>query len=86
VGLYDDLTENIEAEVTRIYQRFGIPLSLRFRELLAQERHKSGTYRSQHVYSAEKWGLRREEINKRYRDIFEKYITLSRKKSYLCKD
>ena len=74
VNMYDDLTENIEKEVTAMYQHFGIPLSEEFHQVLAQEHHKSKSYKSQHFYSAEKWGLAGEEINKRYKEAFEEYV------------
>lgn len=78
INLYDELTRNIELEVTRIYQHFGIPLSQEFRQKLADEHLRSKSYKSQHLYSSEKWGLAGEEINRRYKEIFEKYINFIR--------
>jgi omega-hydroxy-beta-dihydromenaquinone-9 sulfotransferase len=78
INMYDDLTANIENEVIRIYQHFGIPLSEKFQKLLSDEYQKSKSYKSEHFHPADKCGITADEINGRYRDSFEQYIRFSR--------
>jgi len=76
VNLYDDLVENIEREVKRMYDHFGIPLSDKFSLFLAEERCRAQSFKSAHVYDPEKWGLPAKEIRSRYNEAFEQYSRL----------
>ena len=78
INMYDDLCVNIENEVTRIYQHFGIHLSEKFQKLLSDEYQKSKSYKSEHFHPADKCGITADEITGRYRDSFEQYIRFSR--------
>jgi len=91
VNLYEELVENIEREVTRMYAHFGIPLTEKFRLVLAEERSRSLSFKSAHIYSPEKWGLSAEEIHNRYKTAYEAYFELAaltdiskHKKGLLC--
>ncbi len=76
INLYEDLVENIEQEVTKIYTCFGLKLSGDFRKVLANERLRAKSFKSAHVYSPGKWGVTTGEITARYRKVYEQYKEL----------
>lgn len=77
VDLYDDLVENIEKEVKRMYNHFGIPMTEEFSKVLEQERARSRCFKSAHQYTPEKWNLSASEIHNRYNKAYEAYIELA---------
>ena len=59
--------------VEDIYRQFKIPLSSDFRLRLEQELSTHKRYRSDHVYSLEKYGMSKEWIYEQLKEVFEAY-------------
>jgi omega-hydroxy-beta-dihydromenaquinone-9 sulfotransferase len=78
LNLYDDLTQNIEDEITKMYHHFGFTLSDKFRQVLQQEQLKSRSFKSDHKYSPEDWGFKKEELINRYKESYQNYIRFFR--------
>jgi hypothetical protein len=70
---YEDLTRNPKDTVSALYRRFGMTMSPGFSAILDTRQEASRKYRSSHAYSAEHYGLTRQDILEHYRDIFEHY-------------
>ncbi|HDH96960.1 MAG TPA: sulfotransferase, partial [Proteobacteria bacterium] len=70
---YDDFVKDPGGTVLKIYERFGFEVSDEYRKRLEEETKKARAYKSRHVYSLEQFGLTKEEIVERYRDVFERF-------------
>jgi len=77
VGLYDDLVNDVEQELIKLYNHLGFNLNDNFRQNLGIERLRCKSYKSMHDYSAEKWGYTPEFLSRRYSETFEMYRGLS---------
>ena len=68
---YADLIRDPETEIMKIYDRFGLEASERFRarlhDVLSEERH----YASGHAYTLEQYGLTEDLVYERLREIFD---------------
>jgi len=74
---YNHLVEAPETTIFKIYQHFGLSLSDEFRQKLFTENKKSKTYKSNHIYSVSEFGITEIEIQERYRQLYEQYLTRS---------
>jgi hypothetical protein len=70
---YEDLVAAPKECVMGIYDRFGLQPSESFRETLRAEAERAGSYRSDHRYTLEQFGLKSEDIYHEMRDVFEQY-------------
>lgn len=68
----DELKNNIESAVTRLYSQFGMQPSADFTRYLAQERETTRNYQSRHRYSLEDYGLDNTEISHRFNDAWQR--------------
>ena len=70
---YCSLIERPYQTVTGLYARFGIGLTAAYEQVLQKEQEKARKYKSRHSYSLEQFGLKPEEIVKKYEPVFERY-------------
>lgn len=70
---YDELVENVERVVGRIYEHFGFEITDEFRQQLREATERARQHSSRHKYSLEEMGLSREQLVHRYRDVFERF-------------
>ena len=70
---FEDLVSNAEETVNRIYDRFGLPISQEFSEILEAETYKARNYVSQHHYSLEEMGLTPEDISEYFGDVMREF-------------
>ena len=71
---YQDLVANPKATVEAIYNRFGIPLTPEYQELLERETEKARKFTSHHSYSLEEIGLDDQAIDQEFGKFIKKYI------------
>jgi hypothetical protein len=69
----DDLVEDTENTIARIYSQFGFSLTNEFRSLLKEETIKARNHQSQHRYSRSEIGISRQKLTDRFGPIIEKY-------------
>lgn len=67
---YAALTADPDKTVTELYHRFGFMLSDAFREQLCLEKQKADAYRSKHSYSLSRFGLTRQDIDRRFAFVY----------------
>jgi len=70
---YDELVEDPERAVARVYQHFGLELREPFRQRLAQTARVARDYESAHVYTLEEYGLSKAWIRERLGDVLAAY-------------
>jgi hypothetical protein len=70
---YDDLVSEPLATVERIYGWLGEPVGDAFRLRLEEALHAHRSYRSEHEYSLEEFGLTREEIYAELKPVFDEF-------------
>lgn len=71
--LYTDLIENPEREIMKIYDRFGLEASERFRKELHTAITEHRSYASTHEYSLQDFGLSEDIIYDKLKEIFDAY-------------
>ena len=71
---YQDLVVNPKATVESIYNRFGIPLTPEYQDLLEIETEKAKKFTSHHSYSLEEMGLDDQAIDQEFDKVIKKYI------------
>ncbi len=72
--LYYEFLNNLRTSILSVYDRFGITLSEKFQDYIFLQ--QSRQYRSSHIYSAEKYGLKTREISSRYKKNISEYQKL----------
>lgn len=70
---YDELVEDPERTVRRIYQQLGLPISDGFAGRLREAAQHRGNFERKHTYSLEEFGLTAEWIYEELHDIFDAY-------------
>ena len=70
---YQALITRPAQAVIDIYKSFGFELSPAYNKIIQREEEKARSYKSKHEYSLEKFGLNREQIVTRYKDIFDRF-------------
>jgi hypothetical protein len=70
---YQELANDPEAAVRRIYERFGLQADPEFNRALAEEKERARQYRSRHSYSLQDAGIDPAELFARLSDLFEAY-------------
>lgn len=70
---YHDLMASPVAQVRKIYERFGLTMSPAFVRTLEEEERQQKNYKSEHQYSLEQFGLSKEFVYSRLREIFDEY-------------
>jgi len=70
---FDDLVHDPRQAITRLYERFGLPLSPSYLDILQAATERSRRYRSQHDYELDHLGLSREAIQDRFRDLIDRF-------------
>lgn len=73
VVTYNELLADPQQTVQKIYRHFGWQLSDSFNEQLAKEKKRSSTYKSNHEYSLQEYGLSKEYIYNELGDIMDEY-------------
>ena len=71
--MYDDLVKDPGKVILDIYERFGFEPSEEYKKILEAETEKARSYKSKHKYSPEQFGLTKEELLRRYADVFERF-------------
>lgn len=71
--MYSDLIEDPEREIFKIYERFGLEASDKFRASLHEAVTSHKHYASGHEYSLEEYGLSEDLVYERLREIFDAY-------------
>lgn len=70
---YEDLIENPEREILKIYERFGLQASEEFRDTLHQAVTDHRRYASKHQYKLQDFGLSEEQVYEQLKEIFDDY-------------
>jgi len=70
---YEDLVHAPKAEMIKIYNHFGMPVSGTFEERLNKASGRAKKYKSGHSYSLEQYGMTREEVLAQLEPVFDKY-------------
>jgi hypothetical protein len=71
--LFDDLIHDPKAEVTRVYESFGLNLSARMVEILVEETEKARNYNNGGRYPIAEMGLDLEELKQEFAPFLEDY-------------
>jgi hypothetical protein len=70
---YDDLLDNPQQTVLKIYEQFGWQPSAKFIERLEKEGKRNASYKSTHDYSLEQYGLSKIAIYNELGDIMDEF-------------
>jgi hypothetical protein len=70
---FNDLVQDARSVVTEIYERFDLPLSPAFDEVLRHATERARNHESEHEYSLEEMGLTPEKIVSEYEEVFERF-------------
>jgi hypothetical protein len=70
---YQDLVDDPEAQIEKIYDRFGLEFSEKFRQNLREVIEAERGYTSSHDYSLEEYGLSEDFVYERIKEIFDAY-------------
>lgn len=69
--LYEDLIEDPEREILKIYERFGLELGDEYRAMLHEEVSQHREYTSVHSYSLSDFGLSEDIVYEELKEIFD---------------
>ena len=69
----EELKDNVQDVVKRIYTRFGYSITPAFARQLYHEHERSQQYRSQHTYSLEQFEIPPQRIATDFAYIFERF-------------
>jgi hypothetical protein len=70
---YHELMADPVAKVRDVYDTLGLDMSPEFARELERERQQQKTYKSEHVYSLEQFGLDKDYVYEKLGDLFEFY-------------
>lgn len=70
---FDDLIYDPKAEVTRVYENFGLPVSAEMLEILAEETVKARNYSNGGSYPIAEMGLDLDELRQEFAPFLEEY-------------
>ncbi len=70
---YDELIDDPERTVRRIYTQLGLPITDTFASRLQEAAKRRGNFERKHSYSLEEFGLTAEWIHQELHDIFDAY-------------
>lgn len=73
IVLYDELTSDPKAVISRMYAKFGFELSPEFEAKLEEANVEAREYRSKHRYSLDKIGLTRRQLVNTFRRVIERF-------------
>lgn len=71
VVVYDDLIRDPDRTVRALYRQIEWPLTPGLAEILKGETSKAASFRSEHQYSLEQFGLSSKIIEERFREVFD---------------
>jgi hypothetical protein len=71
--IYDELAQDPQGVITRMYEKFGFEVSDDFRAALEQANAAAQTYESKHRYSLEGIGLTKKQLVEKFRLIFDRF-------------
>lgn len=69
----DDLVQNVEKTVMRIYNQLGFSMTEEFRALLQYKTEQARNHRSQHDYSMLEMGISEQEMTDRFGTVIERF-------------
>jgi len=64
------MVTDLAQTIATIYSHFCIDMTAPYAQIVQKEEGEARAYKSKHEYSLEQFGLTREQIVKRYEDIF----------------
>ncbi|CAB5091615.1 hypothetical protein D3OALGA1CA_937 [Olavius algarvensis associated proteobacterium Delta 3] len=70
---YDDLTQDPDTTVHRIYRKLNLDMGPDFADVLNVEATRSRSYKSRHHYDLHALGLSRKRILDEFRDVFDRF-------------
>ena len=70
---YDDLAQDVGATIRFLYGKFDLKISPEFEMMLNQQSLASRSYKSEHHYTLEQFGLTRAEIWEHFRQVFDEF-------------
>lgn len=70
---YDDLLQDPQGTVLKVYNQFNWVPSEKFLERLSKEERRNATYTSKHDYSLEQYGLTRQHIYSELGDVMDEF-------------
>ncbi len=66
---FNNLINNADQTVQRIYDRFGLTISPKYQKILHEETFRARNHQSKHEYSLTEMGISREQLRERFKDI-----------------
>lgn len=70
---YEDLVDNPENTIRRIYNQFGLPITEAYAEKLREVTEDQKEYKSMHSYSLEQFGMSEHQVLDEIGFVFDKY-------------
>ena len=70
---FDDLVQDAEKTICRIYQQFGFSVTDEFNSQLELEANQARKHQSQHFYSLSEMGISRQEMTDRFGSVIEEF-------------
>ncbi len=70
---FDDLVQDAEDTVNRIYGQFGFSVTKEFQALLEYESKKARNHQSQHLYSLSEMGISNKEMMDRFGSVIDEF-------------
>lgn len=70
---YNDLIEQPKATILSVYEKFNLGINPKFIEKLDKATNRAKTYKSEHSYSLEQFGMSKAEVQSKIGWIFDKY-------------
>ena len=73
IVIYDELAQDPQGVITRMYEKFGFEVSDDFAAALERANIAAKTYKSKHRYSLERIGLTKKQLVEKFRLIFDRF-------------
>lgn len=70
---FDDLVQDAEKTILRIYKQFGFSVTKEFNSLLHHEAKQARNHQSQHLYSLSEMGISRQEMTDRFGSVIDEF-------------
>ena len=70
---FDDLVQDAEESIFRIYQQFGFSVTEEFNSLLQYEAKKARNHQSQHFYSLSEMGINPQDMTDRFGPVIKRF-------------
>jgi len=70
---FDDLVQNTEDTILRIYNQFGFPVAKKFKSLIQDEAKQARNHQSQHLYSLSDMGISPQKMTDHFGSVIDRF-------------